>query len=128
MGYRSRIDVVFYARDNPHITNPMPFAALKLWVDENYPIKQAKDEWCAVVEYDSDHNYIYITYEDVKWYLSDHVSTVEEAFDLFDTTFADDPSVAYEFVRTGEEISDIEEKRSDHADYRLGVNRVIYFE
>jgi hypothetical protein len=30
-------------------------------------------------------------------------------------------------VRTGEETEDIEEDRSDHSDYRLGVSRQIVF-
>ena len=128
MGYRSDVHVVFYTRDNPHIQDPMPFSALKLWFEENYPAKKAKDEWMAEVEYDSDHGYIYVTYTDVKWYPGEHTADVEAAFALFDVTFEDQPGVAYEFVRTGEESNDIEENRSAEADYRLGVKREVYFD
>jgi hypothetical protein len=128
MGYRSDVHVVFYTRDNPHIQDPMPFSALKLWVDENYPVRESEDEWGATVTYEPDHGYIYVTYQDVKWYPGQHTADVDAAFALFDETFADQPGVAYEFVRIGEEPDDIEGNRSADADYILGVKREIYFE
>lgn len=128
MGYRSDVHVVFYTRDNPHIPDPMPFSALKLWFEENYPVKEAKDECMAEIEYDSDHGYIYVTYTDVKWYPGQHTADVDAVLVLFDATFEYQPGVAYEFVRTGEESDDIEENRSADADYILGVKREIYFE
>lgn len=126
MGYRSDVHVVFYTRDTS--PDPMPFSALKLWVDENYPLREAQDEWCAEVEYDSERSYIYVTYTDVKWYPGQHTSAVDAAFALFDEVFGDVPSVAYELIRIGEELGDIEDNYSDSADYLLGVKREIYFE
>lgn len=129
MGYRSGVDVVFYVRDNPNITDKMPFAALKLWVDENYPLREAIDEWGATVTYEPDHGYVYITYDDVKWYSGyGHVEAVDATLARFNETFEDSNNVAYEFVRIGEELDDIEELRSDEADYRLGVRREVYFD
>ena len=128
MGYRSGVDVVFYVRDNPNITDKMPFAALKLWVDENYPLREAIDEWGATVTYEPDHGYVYITYDDVKWYPGGHVEAVDAALAKFGSTFNRAINAAYEFVRLGEESDDIEELRSDWADYRLGVRREVYFD
>ena len=128
MSYRSGVDVVFYTRDNPNITDKMPFAALKLWVDENYPIREAIDEWGATVTYEPDHGYVYISYLDVKWYSGGHVQGVDAAFATFNETFEDCNNVAYEFVRIGEELGDIEESCSACCDYRLGVRREVYFD
>jgi len=130
MGYRSNVDVVFYTRDNEFIPEGerMPFAALKLWVDENYPVKEAIDGWDATVTYEPERGYIYISYLDVKWYPVGHVHDVDAALATFDETFDGANNVAYEFVRIGEQPEDIEELRSDEADYRLGVRREVYFD
>lgn len=130
MGYRSNVDVVFYTRDYEPIPEAerMPFAALKLWVDENYPVKEAEDEWGVTVTYEPNHSYIYISYLDVKWYPGNHVHDVEAALAKFDETFEGAINVAYEFVRIGEQSDDTEENRSECADYRLGVRREVYFD
>lgn len=130
MGYISDVDVVFYTRDTQFIPEAerMPFAALKLWVDENYPVKEADDEWGATVTYEPDHGYIHIKYEDVKWYPGEHTSSAEAALTRFDETFDGAINVAYEFVRIGEHTDDIEENRSAETDYRLGVRREVYFD
>lgn len=130
MGYRSDVDVVFYTRDHQFVpeSERMPFAALKLWVDENYPVKEAIDEWGATVTYEPDHGHIYISYLDVKWYPSIHVQDVDAALAKFDETFDGAINVAYEFVRIGEENGDVEENRSVEADYRMGVRREVYFD
>lgn len=131
MGYRSNADVVFYTRDNQFIpeSERMPFAALKLWVDENYPLREAIDEWGATVTYEPEQGYVYISYLDVKWYSGyGHVEAVDATLARFNETFEDSNNVAYEFVRIGEEPDDIEELRSDEADYRLGVRREVYFD
>ena len=126
MGYRSNVDVVFYTRDTS--PDPMPYAALKLWVGENYPVREAEDEWGADVTYHEGGGYIYISYLDVKWYPGDHPSRVEAALELFDKTFEDLPSVAYELVRIGEELNDNDHHASANADYRLGIRREAYFD
>lgn len=130
MGYRSNVDLVFYTRDNEFIPEGerMPFAALKLWVDENYPVKEAEGEWGATVTYEPERGYIYISYLDVKWYPSTHTQDVDAAFATFNKTFEDANNVAYEFVRIGEQTDDIEEDRSAEADYRLGVGREVHFD
>lgn len=130
MGYRSNVDVVFYTRDHEFIPEGerMPFAALKLWVDENYPVKEAEDEWGATVTYESERSFIHINYLDVKWYPGNHEQDVYAAFATFDETFDGAENVAYEFIRIGEQADDIEESNSASADYRLGVRREVYFD
>ena len=127
MGYRSEVTVVFYSRGKGAI----PYPALKLWVDENYPAKEAVTEWDAKLETDGE-TYIMLTYEDVKWYSGyTHVSAVNTAFVRFADTFdagPDEATAAYECVRIGEETEDIEEYRSGWSDYRLGVKREVYFD
>ena len=61
MGYRSDVKIVFYlthgTTDAPATeTNPvLTFPALKLWFEETYPIKEAKDDWGVEIDYGDDH-------------------------------------------------------------------------
>lgn len=141
MGYRSDVKIVFYlthgcsdsiteANDNTPENPTLPFAALKLWFEETYPVKDAKEEWGATIEYGDDH--ILLTYTDVKWYPSyEHMKEVETAFEKFSDAFRSnerDHRGQHEFVRIGEEDDDVERECSDYADRRLFVERSIIFE
>lgn len=125
MGYRSEVNLVFYTRNQEAV----PFAALKLWFDENYPHREATTEWEAKVE--TGDGWVMVIYGDVKWYPGyTHVEAVDRAMRRFIDTFEanDKGNVAYEFVRVGEETDDIEEVRTDYCDYRLDVRREVYFD
>lgn len=128
MGYRSEVTIVFYSRG----AGAIPYPALKLWVDENYPVKEAVTEWEAKLETDEE-TYLMLTYDHVKWYDGySHVTAVQRALGLFCETFdeagPEEAVAAYEFVRIGEETEDIQENRSDWSDYRLGVRREVTFD
>jgi hypothetical protein len=136
MGYRSDVRIVFYLTKGtidhpPTEDNPLvPFVALKLWFDENYPVREAEHNWRAEIEYGED--YILLKYDDVKWFPSgDHVQVVEGVFEKFTDTFHSngrDHRAQYEIVRIGENDEDIERDCSDFADQRLYVVRDIVFE
>jgi hypothetical protein len=141
MGYRSEVKIVFYlthgcsetiteANDNTPNNFPIPFSMLKLWFDENYPVKEAKDEWCAEITYGDDH--ILLRYDDVKWYDGyQHPNNVSNAFEKFSEVFRSDERdhrAQYEFVRVGEEDDDVERECSSYSDRRLFVERSILFE
>lgn len=134
MGYRSDVDIVFYVPAGSETAYPI----LKLWFDANYPHTEAKDEWCASIDYDEENQAILVGYQDVKWYDGyDHPQAVEKAFDDIDnltrndtiTTVTEDDTdavpfeIAWEFVRIGEDDNDIETRASDNADYVIAVNR-----
>ena len=124
MGYRSDVSIVFYTRKYEVV----PFAVLKLWFDENYPYKEAMTEWEAKVETGDD--WIMVTYESVKWYDgATHVEVVGRAMRSFIDTFEanDKDNVAFEHVRIGEEMDDIEDTHTAYCDWRLGVQRTIIF-
>jgi hypothetical protein len=128
MGYRSDITLVFYSRG----AGAIPYPALKLWVDENFPIKEATTEWEAKLETD-EATYIMLTYQDVKWYSGyTHVEAVRQSLIRFSETFdeagAEEAVAAFEMVILGEETEDIQEQRSDWSDCRLGVKREVYFD
>lgn len=143
MGYRSDVKIVFYLTRgtidpnpaiNALISNPDPnptlsFAALKLWFEETYPVKEAK-EWGAEMDYGKD--YITVSYHNVKWYPSyEHIQDVTQAFEKFSDAFRSDERDhrgQYEFVRIGEEDPDIERDSSSYADYRIAVERSMIFE
>ena len=99
-----------------------------LWFDENYPKKDAIEDWGATIETGDD--FILVTYQAVKWYSDyDHVKAVRASLDSFCECFdANDlDRVACEIVEVGEESHDITETRTDWSDYRLGVTRLIEF-
>jgi len=141
MGYRSEVDIVFYVPNDSETA----YGLLKLWFDENYPHAEAKDEWCATIQYDEENLAILVSYQDVKWYDSyEHPQAVEKAFEDIDTLLdhqhltavaqgltpvkEDNPditpfNVAWEFVTLGEEDNDTEMRMSANADYVIAVNR-----
>lgn len=133
MGYRSEVDVVIYAPVDSGTSYPL----LKLWFDENYPVKEAESEWEARITYDPESRGISVYYNDVKWYDTyEHPQQVEKVFDAIDTLIDkeqlaepdEDPNVtpfeiAWEFVRLGEEHQDTEIRMSANADAVIGVNR-----
>ena len=124
MGYRSDVTFAFYTRNQEAV----PFAALKLWFDENYPHSEATTEWEARIE--TGDGWITVEYRDVKWYPGyTHVDAVDRAVRTFIDTFEanDKDNVAFEQVRVGEETDDIEEDRTNYCDYLLSVRREIYF-
>ena len=140
MGYRSDVKIVFYlthgCSDNidefnaKRGTTTLPFAALKLWFDENYPVQVAKDEWEAKIEHGND--YILVSYHDVRWYSDyDHVKAVEATFEKLSEVFRSDERdhrAQYEIVRLGEQDDDIERDSSSYADHRINVERSMIFE
>jgi hypothetical protein len=108
---------VFYA-------TPDKAAALKLYMDENFP-KELEEELRLIK---NGYYQGYMFHEsDVKWY--DSYSEVA-AFQRFVSNYielADQEEIkwAYEFIRVGEDSNDIEEVSSDYADYQLRVCRSI---
>lgn len=136
MGYRSDVKIAFYLTHGTSDTPPtkanplLPFAALKLWFDETYPVKDAKEGWGATIDYGD--NYILVSYQDVKWYDGyEHPNNVSEAFEKFSAAFhsdARDHRAQYEFVRIGEEYDDVQLEGSSYNDHRIAVERSMIFE
>ena len=140
MGYRSDVKIVFYlthpihdttdTTDTPPTNPVLTFPALKLWFDETYPVKEAKEEWEAEIEYGS--NYILCSYQDVKWYEGyQHPNNVSNAFEKFSAAFRSDERdhrAQYEFVRIGEEYDDIQLDSSSYSDHRIAIARSMICE
>lgn len=119
MGYRSDVKLVFYTSNESKI----PFAAVKLWFDENYP----KHDFCDV---EVGNNYVLVSYEQVKWYdgypeVQDTTDAIAKFVDTFDAD--DDTGAHYEMVRVGEDTADIEHDHSEWCQWLLSVNRTIHF-
>lgn len=118
MGYRSNVAAVFYTMKEEDLP------VLKLWLDENFPVKEFDDDirWFdrgMVLECD-----------DVKWYDSfPDVKAFNEAAQAFIDLFCngEDETIecAYEFMRIGEDIEDIEVIREGSYDYFLECDRSI---
>ena len=129
MGYRSDVSIAFYTLD----AERLPFAALKLWFDENYPHEGAKAEWEAKI--DEGDDYLLVNYIRVRWWHgADHPNDVNAALRRFTETFDTEDAAeqggapaAYDLVRIGEEETDTEIDRSGWTHYRLDVSREIVF-
>jgi hypothetical protein len=116
MGYRSDVTIYMYAlkeKDAP---------AIKLWIKENFPF----DEWVEYVRW-VDKGLVFEA-NHIKWYDDyDDVKSVESALDDFEELFMnnkhDVPEGAYEYVRIGEDLDDLEVRYRGHVDYMLTVER-----
>ena len=117
MGYRSDVMALFYCKNEQ-------WAAMKLFVDENFPeplksdLSTFKGKTISGFKFSNEH---------VKWY--DTFPEVQ-AFNAFVSRFHeigdnDDLAWAYEFTRIGEQTDDIEETQSTWADGFLYVSRSI---
>lgn len=137
MGYRSVVEAVFYTR------NEEEWPILKLYMDENFPKFWAdEDKDCLkfirkeeVLDTDGSvkflgcYGYHFIA-DNVKWYesyseIQEFNKFVEKFLKLLTENERARPTWAFEFVRLGEDANDIEEERSDNADYILSVSREI---
>jgi hypothetical protein len=122
MGYRSDVTYVFYTM-KPDV---VPFAAIKLWFDENFAKKVKYPD-----KIETGDDWIMVHWEGVKWYDDfDEVKDTRNATVLFAETFEADntDNVAWEMVEVGEDINDIKHEGSVHATFRLDVSREIHFE
>jgi len=118
MGYRSVVEAVFYTREKGQA--PL----LKLYVDENFPKNEELRECLTPIKANNAWGYQFIC-DDVKWYESyTFVQEFNEFAERF-SNFGKEKNWAYEFVRLGEEADDVEEVRSDNADFILSVRREI---
>lgn len=120
MGYRSDVAAVFYVSEAKH------FPMLKLWLDENFPIKEFDENirWFT--------RGMIFECDDVKWYES---YPDVQAFDAAQDKFIDlcnaevsegTPTFNYEFIRIGENSEDVEvEREGIDYEYLLEVVRNI---
>jgi len=121
MGYRSDGKIVFYAlKQKDH-------AAIKLWVDENFP----KDDFDYEEREMNGRKIMEFSFSGWKWYESyPEVQAIEKAMNDFCALFDGENAaveVAMEFVRLGEEYEDIEIKQSGGSDCLLTVSRSINY-
>lgn len=128
MGYRSDVTIVMYPKRKED------FAALKLYVNENFP-----DEF-EVCEADTARQYLLLEADSVKWYQGyEGVDVYTRAFSEWDDKFFDEseeqdednagyhePVFHYEFVRIGDEYEDIVYDHSNACDHILNIERRAY--
>ena len=120
MGYRSEVTAIFYCH------NQDDYPSMKLFIDENIGGTFEED---ITEEESNERKYIKFYLEDVKWYDS-YTDVIEfnEFIKAFVELADDDESKltwAYEFVRFGEELNDIEVTESDGAENVLHVYRGV---
>ena len=107
MGYRSNIKAAFYPEKDED------FPLIKLWVDEN--IK----EFTYRIAKLRGSRFILFEFNGVKWYDSyREVAAFNNALVEFENLFGygkdtDAPRAFMEFIRLGEDLTDVEERSSD---------------
>jgi len=125
MGYRSVVEAVFYTRDKEE------YPLLKLYVEENFPkFWQEEDIDCLKPIKANNVWGCHFIADNVKWYESyPEIREFNEFVVKFNQLLTENerarPTWAYEFVRIGEETEDIEEERSENADFIFSVRREI---
>jgi hypothetical protein len=121
MGYRSDVMAVFYTYD------PNEYPAIKLFIDENIPEWFRGDEYMSTFTGSNNLHGLKFDLQDVKWYESyPDVQGFEQAMGVFEgLANKTDSQWAFEFVRLGEEVEDIEERQSQDANNLLYVSRSI---
>jgi hypothetical protein len=120
MGYRSDVEIVFYAQD------PEDFAMLKLYVDETLPDAFGVMETPPTMCWPQGNKFLHLRMEGVKWYPSyEDVIIYTECFDNWADRFGSPPKFHFEFVRIGEDEGDTETQYSDDAQYALQIERSI---
>jgi hypothetical protein len=124
MGYRSDVTIALYPRSD---LREELWPAINLWVQENWP-----DASETAITYDDTSYIAVIRYHGWKWYRPHYsdVQAVHTALELFGATFNglppnDEERAHWEFVRIGEDDTDIEREGSDEHDYRLCVERKV---
>ena len=120
MGYRSEVTAIFYCH------NQDDYPSMKLFVEENIGGTFKED---ITEEESNERKYIKFYLEDVKWYDS-YTDVIEfnEFIKAFVELADDDESKltwAYEFVRFGEELNDIEVTESDGANNVMRIHRYV---
>lgn len=120
MGYRSELTAIFYCH------NQDDYPSMKLFVEENIGGTFKED---ITEEESNERKYIKFYLEDVKWYDS-YTDVIEfnEFIKAFVELADDDESKltwAYEFVRFGEELNDIEVTESDGANNVMSIHRYV---
>ena len=119
MGYRSNVMAVFYTYD------PTEYASIKLFIDENMPEWFRGDEYMSTFERE-DLRGIKFDLQDVKWYPSyPDIRGFEQAMGKFEKLADEGGKWNWEFVRIGEEVDDVEQKRSYNSDPLLYLSRSI---
>jgi len=127
MGYRSDVTIVMYPKRKED------FAALKLYVDENFP-----DEFEVRGGAKGD-KYLLLEFVGTKWYEGyEGVDVYTRAFSEWEQVFADpnrDPTRSehapifhYEFMRVGEEYEDVVYDCSYGSDHLLNMSREVYID
>ena len=119
MSYYNDVQIILYS-----VSDKVPWAAVKVWFDENYP-RSGAEEYGGVVTYHPDASTVHVDYHDVRWGNGmQHVGDVMASLSKFIDAFAED-GVAWEFVRIGEDTDDIERDDGGLSQYRLWIRREI---
>lgn len=120
MGYRSTVGAMFYTQDETKV------GVVKLWLRENLPFS----DW-DTNEFEEIEDGFRFCASDIKWYgtflaVERFYEIAEKFKDMF--CMGETPAGAYEFVRVGEETTDIEEDSAGDHDYRVRVSVDIVFD
>ena len=127
MGYRSDITCIMYATDKGNAGQPM----VNEFIKQRIPNPSEGNGMPELFKYFTfDEDKALFQAESWKWYPDyAEVKTLENIFKEFAETFCTgEATYAMEFIRIGEDWTDVEAKRSGNYDCRLDLHRTIYID
>jgi len=136
MGYRSTITCIMYATKlKDEADTAAGQAIVNLWLRQRIPDMHEETGLNLLDYFEFEKDKAVFKVEDWKWY-PDYVEVkaLENIFKEFTDTFCGEPAsgeqedcaYAIEFVRFGEDYTDVEIKMNGNAQYRLELHRTIY--
>ena len=131
MGYRSNVTCIMYAtKIKDEADTNMGQAIVNLWLKQRIPDMHEEISLDLLDFFEFEKDKAVFSVEDWKWY-PDYVEVkaLENIFKEFADTFCTgEATYAMEFIRIGEDWTDVEAKRSGNYDCRLDLHRTIYID
>ena len=132
MGYRSSVTCIMYAVNRKE--NSGAQEVVNAWVKQHIPDLFSLTGLKLHEYFEFDDNKVVFKVEDWKWYPNYlEVKALEDLFKEFASTFctgAHNPEDAYamEYIRIGEDWTDVEAQRHGNYDCRLDLHRTVYID
>ena len=133
MGYRSSVTCIMYAVNRNQNTGEQ--AVVNAWLKQHIPELKETTGLGLLDYFEFDDNKAVFKVEDWKWYPDyPEVKALEHLFKEFSEAFCEGGRLSHqlayamEFLRVGEDYTDVEVRLSGNAQYRLELHRTIYID
>jgi len=133
MGYRSNVTCIMYAvKMKGEEDTKAGQAIVNLWLKQRIPDMKELNGLDLHAYFEFKEDKALFNVEGWKWYPDyDEIKVLENIFKEFTDTFCvekENCAYAIEFIRFGEDYTDVEIKMNGNAQYRLELHRTIYID